>query len=97
MPFSLPKGQTRILEAFGEGVGFDLPSLVDACVSRKDVSRVETCQGCRFSQTLFSSVQTHPRALSDVTHSAFGPHGLCNVYELIFPLHCQARYTLSPA
>ena len=75
VPFSLSKGPTRGLEAFGEGVGFDLPSLFPACVSRKDVSRVKTCQGCRFSQTLFSPVQTHPGALSDVKHSAFGPQG----------------------
>ena len=43
--------------------------------------------GCRFSRTPLSFVQAYPRALSDVTHSAFGLHGLRNVYELFCPIH----------
>ena len=50
-------------------------------------SRVEKRRGCRCSGTPLSFVQAHPRAVSDVTHSAFGRQGLKDVYEVICSIY----------
>ena len=59
------------------------PSNVKQCVSRVDIFRPETC---RFSPTPSGFVQAYSRALSDVTHSAFGLLGLRCVYEVFFTI-----------
>ena len=82
MRFSLPKCLSRPFQA-QEGVGFGPLSYLRAYVSRVDNSRVENRRGCIFSRTIFDFVETHPRLLSDVTHSAFCPRTLCDVYMLI--------------
>ena len=72
----LPKCSSSPFKASVEGVGFGSPSHLHACVSRVDFSRVQKRRGCRFSRTTVGFVEEHPRASSDVTHSAFRPYGL---------------------
>ena len=76
VPFPLSQAPTKRLEPSREGVGFGPPSHVYSSVSRVHFSRVEKRCGCKVSRNPFGFVQAHPRALSDVAPSAFGPHGL---------------------
>ena len=81
VPFSLPS-----FKASAEEVSFGPPSHVRARVSRVDFFRVVKRWGCRFLSILFSLLQMHPRALSDVTPSGLGHRVLRNVYDPICPV-----------
>ena len=69
--FLSPNGPSRPFKTSEEGVGFVPPLHVKACVSRVDISRIKKRRGCKLSRTLFRFAEAHPRALSDVTPSAF--------------------------
>ena len=72
-----PRAPLHVLNLLGKVWVLELPPSHDRVrVSRFDCSRFEKRGGCRFSQNAFRFVQAHPRALRDVTHSAFGPQDL---------------------